>query len=252
MSLIAQITEDMKNAMKAKDEAALGTIRMLKSALKNKQIDLYGAEAKELTDDEVTALIKTQIKQLKDAADTFTTGGREDLAASSLAEITVLERYLPAQMDDAALAATVKDALAAGGFTSKADAGKAMGAAMKAVAGQADAGRVKAVVESLLAALVLGIVAVAVAPEAAHAAVGATAFSPLPYVEYALRAARGFALLMGLVALNSLLVGSFKYMVAGGRDTDKDNAQRQIMGGTLGTLVVAGLFAGLTVSLYQI
>lgn len=250
MPLLLQITEDLKTAMKAKDEAMLGTVRMLKSALKNKQIDLYGAEAKELSDEEIMAVIKTQIKQLKDAAETFKTGDRADMAASSLKEITVLEKYLPAQMDEAALITTVKGALAAAGMTSKADAGKAMGVAMKAVAGKADAGRVKAVVESVLVALVLGLVLHAAVPTTAFAA--DTSFNPVLYVVYGLRAARVFLLLGGIVALNTLVSSSFKYMVAGGREDDAHHAHSGMYGGILGIIVITGLFVGITVALKNV
>ncbi len=239
------ISEDLKNAMKAKDDATLSTLRMLKSALKNKQIDLYGAEAKELSDEEVLAVIKTQIKQLKDAADTFAQGGRADMAESSAKEIAVLEKYLPAQMDDAALEATVKAALAEAGIASKADAGRAMGVAMKAVAGRADAGRVKKVVETVLAVFVLGLAFTSTAWAAGD-------YSPIAYIAYALRAARAFTLLMGLVAVNTLISGSFAYMVAGGNDGAKDHAHHQMIGGLVGVLVVTALFAGLTVSLQQL
>jgi len=138
--LTDQITNDMKEAMKAQDAPRLSTIRMLKSALKNKQIELLH----ELSDEEAMAVIKTQIKQLKDAAETFRQAGRAETVEANEREVAVLEKYLPAQMDDAALIAVVKDALAAAGATSKADAGKAMGAAVKAVAGRADGSRVKA------------------------------------------------------------------------------------------------------------
>lgn len=240
------ISEDLKTAMKAKDESTLSTLRMLKSALKNKQIDLYGAEAKELSDEEVIAMIKTQIKQLKDAAETFIQGGRPDMAESSTKEISVLEKYLPAQMDDASLEAAVKGALAAAGITSKADAGRAMGVAMKAAAGRADAGRVKKIVETVLAVLVLGLAFSSTAWAAGNDYVALT------YIAYAIRAARAFTLLMGLVAVNTLISGSFAYMVAGGNDVAKEHAHHTMLSGLIGTLVVTALFAGLTVSLQQL
>jgi len=146
MSLTQKVNDDMKEAMKAQDAARLSTLRMLKSALKNKQIDLQH----ELTDDEVVAVVKTQVKLLKDSFDAFDKASRADLAAPILKELTVLEAYLPAQMDDATVEAKVREALSAAGITAKADAGKAMGVAMKAVAGQADGSRVKAAVEKIL------------------------------------------------------------------------------------------------------
>lgn len=147
MSLTQKITDDMKAAMKAQDGARLSTLRMLKAAFKNKEIDLM----RPLTDEEALAVVRTQIKQLKDSLESFTAAGRADLADPVRAEVAVLEAYLPAQMDDAALAAKVREALAAAGISSKADAGRAMGVAVKAVAGLADGARVKAAVEAALA-----------------------------------------------------------------------------------------------------
>lgn len=251
MSLTLQINDDLKNAMKAKEEAKLSTLRMLKSALKNKQIDLYGAEAKELSDEEIMAVVKMQIKQLKDAADTFKQGGRADMAESSTAEISILEKYLPAQMDDAALASTVKEALTAAGMTSKADAGKAMGVAMKAVAGKADAGRVKKVVETILTVFVVGVLFHALVPTIAFAQTP-TSFSPIPFIAYGLRVARAFLLIAGLVAVNQLLAGSFAYMVSAGNEDTAHHAHSQMNNGFLFTIIIAGLFASLTVSLHQL
>lgn len=246
MSLLAKITEDLKTAMKAKDEAVLSTVRMLKSSLKNKQIDLYGAEAKELTDEEVMAVVKTQIKQLKDAAETFKQGGRADTAAASEAEIKTLEKYLPAQMDDAALEAAVKGALSAAGITSKADAGRAMGVAMKAAAGKADAGRVKKIVESVLTMLVLGFAFHALTPETARAATDAEI---LGGIGYSLRIGRMVLMLGGLMSVNTLMSGSFKYMVAGGNEEVGHHAHSEMIGGLMGTIIIAGLFVGFTVAL---
>lgn len=146
MPIVTQVTEDMKAAMKAQDAARLSTVRMLKTALKNKEIDLM----RPLTDDEALAVIRTQIKQLKDSITEFAAAGRADLADPVTAEVAVLEAYLPAQMGDEELAAKVKQALAEAGFTGKADMGRAMGVAMKAVAGLADGARVKAAVEAAL------------------------------------------------------------------------------------------------------
>ncbi len=146
MSLVETIGKDMVAAMKEKKETDLSTLRMLKTALKNKQIDLMH----ELTDEEAMAVVKTMIKQTKDAMESFASANREDLSAQAKAELAVLERYLPAQLPEAELDALVKGALAEAGFSSKADMGKAMGAAMKAVAGRADGARVKAAVEKSL------------------------------------------------------------------------------------------------------
>lgn len=231
--LTDQITNDMKEAMKAQDAPTLSTLRMLKSALKNKQIDLMH----ELSDEEAMAVIKMQIKQLKDAAETFRQAGRAETVEANEREIAVLEKYLPAQMDDASLAQTVKDALAAAGATSKADTGKAMGAAMKAVAGRADGSRVKAVVESLLAAFALvGAFALSADP-----AVAATANAEV--VVSGARILRVFLMLMGIVSVNFILMGAVSVMTASGRDHGHHHGLQQIAVGIFGTILMAGLIA---------
>lgn len=146
MSLLETIHKDFTVAMKERREAELSTLRLLRSALKNKQIELIH----ELSEDEAVAVIKSQIKQLKDSIDSFQSAGRADLSEKAQVELAVLLRYLPAQLSETDLASTVKEALASSGISQKQDMGKAMGVAMKAVAGRADGNRVKAAVESLL------------------------------------------------------------------------------------------------------
>ena len=167
--LIEQISNDLKEAMKAKDADTLSTLRMLKSAVKNKEIDAQ----KELTDEEISAIIKMQVKQLREAGEVAATAGRPETVEAANREIALLEKYLPTQMDDMTLAAVVRDALAVAGATSKADTGKAMGAAMKAVGGRADGSRVKAAVESILAVLAIVVLVSAFA----HPALAATTAS---------------------------------------------------------------------------
>ena len=146
MTLQEQVLHDTKEAMKQKDAAKLSTLRMLKAALKNKEIDLKH----ELSDEEVLAVIKMQIKQLNDALHMYQDAGRQESVDETQAEILILEAYLPAQMSDEVLREAVTKALEAAQATSKEDMGKAMGAAMKAAAGQADGSRVRAIVEELL------------------------------------------------------------------------------------------------------
>ncbi len=144
MTLLETINQDFTAAMKERREAELSTLRLLRAALKNRQIELM----KELSEDEALSVVKSQIKQLKDALESF--ASREDLAQKARGELAVLEKYLPAQLSDAELEAVVKEAVAASGASGKADMGRAMGAAMKAVSGQADGSRVKAIVETML------------------------------------------------------------------------------------------------------
>jgi uncharacterized protein len=146
MSTIEKINADFTLAMKEKREAELSTLRMLRSALKNKQIELI----RELKEEDVLAVIRTQIKQIKDALMSFESAARADLIDKSKAELVALERYLPAEMSDEDLEKTIRAVLVEIGISSKADAGKAMGAVMKAVAGRAGGNRVKEALEKLL------------------------------------------------------------------------------------------------------
>jgi uncharacterized protein YqeY len=132
--------------MKAKQELELSVLRMLRTSLKNKQIDLMH----ELSEEEVLAVIRTQIKQVKDSIDSFESANRSDLAEKSKSELVFLERYLPAEMSDEDLEKTVREALTKAEISFKADMGKAMGTVMKAVAGKANGSRVKAAVERVL------------------------------------------------------------------------------------------------------
>lgn len=141
MSLLTNIYTARDTALKNKDTAALSTLRVLCSALKNKEIDA----GKELSDEDVQAVIKTQVKQLKDAMSEFEQAGRDDLAAQNKVEIDLLEQYLPAQMSDDALDAIVKDVVTAAG--DGANFGQLMGMVMGKVNGQADGNRVKEMVQ---------------------------------------------------------------------------------------------------------
>ena len=119
MTLAEQIDHDLKEAMKARDAARLGTLRMLKSALKYAAIEKSGADA--VVDDETAVtVIRKQIKQREDAAEGFEKGGRADSAASERAEISVMNVYLPAALSAEELVAIVKEAIAETGATGKA------------------------------------------------------------------------------------------------------------------------------------
>ncbi len=231
--LTEQINNDLKEAMKAQDAGRLSTLRMLKSALKNKEIDLMHP----LTDDEAIAIIKGQVKQLKEVQETEEKVGREEESERAKQEIAVLEKYLPAQMGEEELVQIVRDAVVASGATSKADTGKAMGAAMKAVAGRADGTRVKTIVETILATLVL-FVALVLYPESAYAATATDA-------EFAIssaRMARVFLMLMGIVSINFIIMGAISVMTSSGRDHGHHHGVQQIAVGIFGTILVAGLF----------
>lgn len=147
MSQLAErIDQDVKEAMKAKNEVVLSTLRMVRSALKNKQIDMVG---KEMTDDDAVAVLRTMVKQYKDALNDFTTAGRTDLAEKQKAEIELLERYVPAPMPDSEIETLCIAAIAEMGATQK-DMGKVMGSVMKQIAGRADGNTVRAILQKHL------------------------------------------------------------------------------------------------------
>ncbi|HMS27977.1 MAG TPA: GatB/YqeY domain-containing protein [Burkholderiaceae bacterium] len=147
MSLKIQITEDMKTAMRAKEVERLGTIRLLLSAMKQKEVD----ERVELDDVMVIAIIDKMIKQRKDSIDAFTKADRKDMADKEAAEITVLQAYLPARMSSDEVLAAVKTIVASLNASGPGDMGKVMGAAKAQLAGKADMGQVSAAVKAALA-----------------------------------------------------------------------------------------------------
>lgn len=135
--------------MKARDELVTSTLRMALAAVRNEEV--AGAQSRDLTDDEVLALLKREAKKRREAAEAFAGAGRDESAAKEKAEGEVLARYLPAQLTDDEIAGLVRDALVGGGFTTMAQMGAAMKAAQAAVAGRAEGGRVAAEVRRQLA-----------------------------------------------------------------------------------------------------
>ena len=146
MALKAQITEDMKAAMRAKEMDRLGTIRLLQAAIKQREVD----ERIELDDAAVLAVVDKMIKQRKDSITAFQQASREDLAAKEAAEIAVLQVYMPAQLSDAEVDAAVRDAVAKAGAAGPQDMGKVMGILKPALAGRADMTQVSARVKAAL------------------------------------------------------------------------------------------------------
>jgi hypothetical protein len=135
-----RLNDDLRVAMKARDELTTSTLRMALSAVRNAEV--AGTEARDLSDDEVLSVLTKEAKKRREAASAFADAGRADQAAKETAEGAVLDRYLPAQLSDAEITELVAGALAAGGFTGKAQMGPAMKAAQAAVAGRAEGGRV--------------------------------------------------------------------------------------------------------------
>lgn len=146
MSITERIDADLKEAMKAKNENVVSTLRLVRSAFKNKQIDL----GHPLEEAEETAVLRSLVKQYKDALTDFTSAGRTDLATKQAAEIELLERYLPTGLTDAQIDEIVSVVIAEAGDGPK-DAGKIMGAVMKQVAGRADGNAVRTIVQKRLA-----------------------------------------------------------------------------------------------------
>ncbi|MFV2009545.1 MULTISPECIES: GatB/YqeY domain-containing protein [unclassified Micromonospora] len=143
-----RLTADMRAALKARDELTTSTLRMALAAIGNAEV--AGRAKRELSDEEALAVLTKEAKKRREAAAAFADAGRVDQAAKERAEGEVLDRYLPRQLDDEALAGIVATALAEGGFAGKAQMGPAMKAAQAAVAGQAEGGRVAAEVRRQL------------------------------------------------------------------------------------------------------
>ena len=147
MSLKDQITEDMKNAMRAKDVARLGAIRLLLAAIKQREVD----ERIVVDDAGVIATVEKMMKQRKDSISQFEKAGRDDLVAIEAGEIAILQAYLPAQLSDAEVEAAVAAAVSATGAAGPQDMGKVIGALKARLAGKADMGKVSALVKAALA-----------------------------------------------------------------------------------------------------
>ena len=147
MSLKALITEDMKTAMRAKDSVRLGTIRLLLAAMKQKEVD----ERIELDDVAIIAILDKLIKQRKDSIAAYQAAQRQDLADVEIAEMAILEVYLPKRLSAEEITAEVAAIVAEVGAKGAGDMGKVMGAVKTRLAGKADMGLVSAAVKAALA-----------------------------------------------------------------------------------------------------
>ena len=146
MSLKERLSEDMKNAMRAKDQLSLSTIRLINAAIKQYEVD----ERAEADDAKVIALITKMVKQRKDSAKIYTDAGRQDLADKENAEIEVINRYLPQMMSAAEIEQAVAAAVAQTGAAGMADMGKVMGVLKTSLAGKADMGEVNKILKAAL------------------------------------------------------------------------------------------------------
>jgi hypothetical protein len=146
MALKERITEDMKAAMRAKESARLSAIRLLLSAMKQREVD----ERIELTDADVLGIIEKMIKQRRESIVQYEKGARADLADAENLEVGVLSAYLPQQMDESDIAAAVEAAMTETGAKAMPDMGKVMAILKPKLAGRADMGKVSALVKSKL------------------------------------------------------------------------------------------------------
>ena len=146
MALREQLNEDNKIAMKAREKDKLGALRLMLSAVKQKEVD----ERITLDDAAVIGVVEKMIKQRRESIAQFEKAARQDLADKEKAEIAVLEAYLPKQLSQAEVEAAVAEAIASTGAKSAADMGKVMGVVKPKLAGKADMGRVSALVKMKL------------------------------------------------------------------------------------------------------
>lgn len=147
MALREQLNEDIKAAMKAREADKLGALRLLLSAVKQREVD----ERITLDDAGVIATVEKMIKQRKDSISQYEKAQRQDLADKEQYEISVIEAYMPKQMSEAEVKAVIDEAVAATGAKSPADMGKVMGVVKPKLAGRADMGKVSGLVKARLA-----------------------------------------------------------------------------------------------------
>ena len=146
MSLKQQITEDMKAAMRARETARLGAIRLLLAAMKQREVD----ERIELTDADVVSIIEKMLKQRRDSISQYKAANRQDLVDVEEFEVTVLQGYMPQQLSEAEIASAIAEAIAATGAAGPQDMGKVMGVVKPKLAGRADMGKVSGLIKAQL------------------------------------------------------------------------------------------------------
>jgi uncharacterized protein YqeY len=148
MSVSEKISADYKDALKAGDKNRVSVLRMIKSSMKNKEIDKRAP----LTDEEVQAILTSSVKRAKESIEQFSKAGREDLVNKEKEEMLVVQEYLPEQLGEDELRKTVKDVIAEEGASGPKDTGKVMKSAMARLKGQADGKLVSKIVKEMLEA----------------------------------------------------------------------------------------------------
>jgi len=150
MNLRDTLMEDVKLAMKAGEKTKLSTIRMIQAALKDKDIEARGLGKGQLTDDDILALMQRMVKQRHESIAIYTQAGRGELAAGELAEVDVINHYLPRQMDEAAIKAAIVETIAETGAASMKDMGKVVAGLKARFAGQMDFAKASQLVKAAL------------------------------------------------------------------------------------------------------
>ena len=148
--ILEQIQSDLKEALKAHDETKVSALRFLLAQIHNREIDLHG-QGKDLTDEEVVAVLQKQAKERKESIEAFKQNGRDELVKKEEDELSILNNYLPQQLAPKEVEKIVAETLIEIGATGPADFGKAMKAVMEKVKGEADGTQVKEMVKSCLA-----------------------------------------------------------------------------------------------------
>lgn len=149
-TLREQFSADLKTAMKAGEKGRVSTIRLIQSALKDKDIEARGAGKGEISPDEVLAMLQKMIKQRQESIAIYDANGRPELADGERAEVAVISAYLPQQMGEAEVKAAIEKAIAETGAAGVKDMGKVIGALRAAYAGQMDFGKVSPLVKGML------------------------------------------------------------------------------------------------------
>ncbi|MGL5795019.1 MAG: GatB/YqeY domain-containing protein [Waterburya sp.] len=151
MSLKERIGEDIKTAMKAKDKIRLQTVRSIKKAILEKEVEVRPQGQDSLTAEQEIELLSQPAKQRRDSIEQFQNAGRDDLADKESQELAIIETYLPEQVSDSELEVIIDEIITNSGASSVKDLGKVMGPAMKQLKGKADGKKIQALVKSKLA-----------------------------------------------------------------------------------------------------
>lgn len=145
-----QLSSDLKNAMRAREEVRLRTIRSLRAALMEREIELRRGGKAELTEDQEIEVVQKQAKQRRDSIEQYAQADRADLKQKEEEELSIIEEYLPRQLDDDEIKELLREIIADTGAATPGDIGKVMGAAMNRLRGRADGRRVQQVASELL------------------------------------------------------------------------------------------------------